>query len=81
MAAIRKEYIPIKDKVRSIVRNSLNNAVADDYIDPIVDKILPDVVNDVAETSGFLLDGDWTDGDVALALGRVLMKKFHAGDC
>ena len=46
----------------------------DDYASRIWEKIADDVVSDVMECSGIEDDGEFSSGDVALAIGRAILE-------
>lgn len=50
---------------------------ADDYKSHIWEAIKDDVISDVIECSGIDDGEDFSQGDVALAIGRVLMKRLN----
>lgn len=60
----------------SVIACKLLTACVDDYDSRIWNVIKEDVVNDVMECSG-VQDGDgFTEGDVALAIGRSIAERL-----
>ena len=61
------------DQVRYFLKDILlTDAIPDDYRGHIVEEILPDVCADIDAAA----DKEFSDGDVRLALGRVLMSRI-----
>lgn len=56
--------------VSNCIVNILGDAIPKDYVFELRDNILNYVINDLVETA----DDDWNNDDVALAIGRVLVK-------
>lgn len=50
----------------------LLNKLADDYASRICDEIIDDVIDDVVECA----DEEWSEGDIKLAIGRVLCSRL-----
>lgn len=62
----------------AVVATSLLTHSTDDYAMRIWEKIKNDVTLDIFECSGVESGDGFTDGDVALAIGRVLLQ--HLGE-
>ena len=65
----------VKDDVefRDVMVQLLTSSVSSDYAEPIADKIFKAVKEDVNESASEV----WSIGDVAYAIGRVLMKRLR----
>lgn len=50
----------------------LLNKLTDDYASRICDEIIDDVIDDVVECA----DEEWSEGDIKLAIGRVLCSRL-----
>lgn len=48
------------------------NRLTDDYASRICDEIIDDVIEDVVECA----DEEWSEGDIKLAIGRVLCSRL-----
>lgn len=59
-------------EIRKFMTNTLGKAISDDYIDYIINEILNDVIDNVNATA----DEEYSDDDVRLAIGRVLMDRL-----
>lgn len=64
----------IKEQIEIIAMEFLKPAM-DDYASKIWADIQEDVINDVLECAVAAEDGGFTDGDVALAIGRAISKR------
>lgn len=63
------------EELRNDVRRIFAESVSTEY-KIILDKIEDDIVSDVVETSAYEEDGSYTDDDIRLAIGRVLINKM-----
>lgn len=66
----------IHDDIEMEALKLLTNCV-EDYDSYIWEAIKDDVISDVIECSGIDDGEDFSQGDVALAIGRVLMKRLN----
>lgn len=62
--------------VRCFLERELKSAISDDYLYDICRAIRDEVLWDVTETSAWSENRTWSDDDIKLAVGRVLMKKL-----
>ena len=58
------------------VAEDLLRKLSDNYGNQILDIIIEDVIADVKECSALSMGGNFSDGDVSLAIGRVLLRKM-----
>lgn len=73
---IKTDYERLQDAVKLFLDVQLRNAISDDYRYDIRQAILYDVVADVVETSDFRRTGHWSQDDIRLAVGRVLIARM-----
>jgi len=75
MAKDNKKAGVVKDdgEFREVMIQLLTSSVSSDYAHHIADKIFKAVKEDVNECAS----EDWSLGDVAYGIGRVLMKKLR----
>lgn len=62
--------------IRMTAWKMLIKSMSTDYIEDVFKAIADDIVEDVLETSGISEGDGFSDGDVALAIGRVLKDKL-----
>lgn len=62
--------------VSSFLIRELKSAISDDYLYDIRHAIRDEVLKDVKESSAWTKDRTWTNDDIKLSVGRVLMKKL-----
>lgn len=60
----------VKDELTAL----LGQVVSDEYLDKIVGAMLPSVLEDLEENADE--DGDYSDDDIKLAIGRELMDLY-----
>ena len=65
----------IKEQIEISAMTLLKTAT-DDYSSRILADVKEDVFSDVQECSAIAEDGSFTDGDVALALGRAIYRRI-----
>lgn len=69
-------------EIEQSIRELFQKSVDSDYSNAILDmeykgkKIIERMVDDIMETSDYANNGFWSNGDVKLAIGRVLMDIF-----
>ncbi len=73
---IKTDYERLQDDVKLFLDIQFRNAISDDYRYDIRRAILDDVVADVVETSDFRRNGYWSQDDIKLAVGRVLIARM-----
>lgn len=71
---VRSKKLPLELQLRLDVQNVMAKA-AGDYSSRILSLIEDDVVADVMECSDYA-NGTWSDGDITLAIGRVLCDRL-----
>lgn len=65
------------EELRQDIKRILILSVSDDYIKNILDVIEDDIIRDVVECSSYEDDGLYTEDDIKLAIGRVLMNRIN----
>lgn len=65
----------IQDSI-AIIASEILKTCTDDYAGRIWEKISDDVIEDVMECSGIDDEGEFSSGDVSLAIGRVLLGRL-----
>lgn len=73
---IKTDYERLQDVVKLFLDVQLRDAISDDYRYDIRQAIQDDVVADVVETSNFRKNGNWSQEDIKLAVGRVLIARM-----
>ena len=61
---------------RSYIKRHMLQITDYDYAERITDAIADEVAEDIRETSDFATTGEWSYGDMGLAIGRVLCKRL-----
>lgn len=73
---IKTDYERLQDDVKLFLDIQFRDAISDDYRYDIRRVIQDDVVADVVENSNFHKTGNWSQEDIKLAVGRVLIAKM-----
>lgn len=73
---IKTDYERLQDAVKIFLDVQLRNAISDDYRYDIRRAIQDDVVADIVATSDFSRSGHWSQDDIRLAVGRVLIARI-----
>ena len=71
----RNPNIPLELQLRLDVQKTMLGTTGD-YSSRILSVIEDDVVADVMECSSYATDRTWSDGDLTLAIGRVLCNRL-----
>lgn len=70
-----RKDLPLELQLRLDVQSTLSLA-AGDYSSRILSVIEDDIVADVMECSDYKTESNWSDGDITLAIGRVLCDRL-----
>lgn len=62
--------------VRCFLERELKSAISEEYLYDICHAIYDNVLWDVKENSAWSENRTWSDDDIKLSVGRVLMKKL-----
>ena len=66
----------LRTDLKYTVNHLLTQSVSEDYVSQVEDAIFEDVLWDVWECSGVRDGENYSDDDVRMAIGRVLLKRF-----
>lgn len=66
----------LREQVEAVLKSNLSRIIGGDYIEPVFDKIKDGVVEDIRVRADH--DG-WSNGDLRLAIGRVLCDELGCG--
>jgi hypothetical protein len=77
---IKTDYERLQDSVKLFLDVQFRDAISDEYRYDIRKAIFDDVVAEVVKSSDFRENGHWTQEDIKLAVGRVLITKIMGND-
>lgn len=67
----------MNQELKKDIYNMLKDCVSDFYVKEIADEIIPEIEQDVMECSGINDEGEYTEDDLKIAFGRVLINRLN----